>query len=234
MFQTSRRELTSRNSDIKIIIAELPKIKVDCSTILKSSIIVMIYNMIEGVFFHILQESFDKVAQNENNCPDEFLFMVADYYFRTISNDLKELNKYNENQKSKQPKLNFIEYKQSIDTHKNVNNIQNNFNKLQTFHHNIEHIPSFSDYISNFKLFSGNLDEKEIRKHTEKFGAKFNGVNSDKLLTLVKEKRNKLAHGEAKYSIECRDMLDTDIKKIQRAVFGYMKRVIQAFEKVYI
>ena len=170
-----------------------------------------IYNMIKGVFFHILQESFDKVTQNKNNCPDEFLFMVADYYFKKISNDLNELNKYNETQKSKQPKLNFIDYKQSIDTHKNVNNIQNNLNKLQAFHYNIEYIPSFSDYVNNFKLFSGNLDENEIRKYAEKFGAKFNGMGSDKFLTF--SKRNKLAHGEAKYSIECRDMLDTDIKK---------------------
>ena len=147
MFQISRKELISRNSDIKTIIAELHKTKVDCSTILKSSIIIMIYNMIEGVFFHILQESFDKVVQNKRvvDVPDVFLFIIADYYFKSIENDLKELAKYNERQKSKQPKLKFIEYKKMIDTHKKVNSIQNNLDKLQTFHYNAKHIPSFSE-----------------------------------------------------------------------------------------
>lgn len=193
MFQISRKELISRNSDIKTIIAELHKTKVDCSTILKSSIIIMIYNMIEGVFFHILQESFDKVVQNKRvvDVPDVFLFIIADYYFKSIENDLKELAKYNERQKSKQPKLKFIEYKKMIDTHKKVNSIQNNLDKLQTFHYNAKHIPSFSDYISNFKLFSGNLDADEIRKIAKKFGVKFEGAESDNdALKLAKEKRN--------------------------------------------
>lgn len=229
-------ELESRNIDITTMISELPKIKVDYSAILKSSIIVMIYNMIEGVFFAILQEAFDKVVQNKKtiNVPDEFLFVIANYYFNILENDLKGLVKYNERQKSNQSKLKFIEYKQSIDTHKNANSIQNNLNKLQTFYDNAEHIPSFSDYISNFKLFSGNLDADEIRKTAKKFGVKFKGTKTDNILKLVKEKRNKLAHGETKYSVECRDMSDTDIRNNQEVVFNYMKRVIRAFEKVYI
>lgn len=232
MFQMSRSELVSRNSDIKIMISELPKMKVDCSAILKSSILVMTYNMMEGVFYTILQESFDKVTQceNINNCSDDFLLIVTDYYFGIIENDLRQLVKHNEKQKSKQPKLEFIKYKQSIDNHKNIVSLRNNLEKLQIFNkNNIKYIPEFSEYINNIKLFSGNLDENEIRKIAKRFGVSFEGKSSDFYLELVKEKRNKLAHGEAKYSMECRDMSDTDIKKAQKAVFNYMIRVIKAF-----
>lgn len=232
-FLKSRMEIGSRNRDIKIMISELSKMKYESSSIAKSSIIMMIYNMIEGVFLKILEEVFDN--KTIAKYPHNFLFVISNYYFEMIRNDLEELLKYNKKQKLKRTESDFIAYKTAINKHTKIKSIKRNFDKLQKFDSNVKYIPTFTEYIDKFKFFSGNLDENKIREISEKkFGVIFSGTSSDSLLTLVREKRNKLAHGETKYSMECNNMTDTEIRKIQKAVFNYMKRVMQAFEKVYI
>ena len=59
------------------------------------------------------------------------------------------------------------------------------------------------------------------------------GIANDKLLLYVKNTRNKLAHGELRYSEACRDKTDREIKECVDASYSYMKRVFNGFVQKY-
>jgi hypothetical protein len=80
------------------------------------------------------------------------------------------------------------------------------------------------------KLFSGNVDAKEIRDQSNEFG--FASTSSHvktrhgaDLLT-IKEKRNDLAHGVLSFSEVGRDYTVDDIRKIGRYSLSYLEAVL--------
>ncbi len=79
--------------------------------------------------------------------------------------------------------------------------------------------------------FSGNLDAKEIRKLADKFGFAYpkNGRN----LEDIKNKRNRLAHGEYTFYDVGKDYTLDDLQKLKTEVFDYLEDVIRKIE-IYI
>ena len=53
------------------------------------------------------------------------------------------------------------------------------------------------------------------------------------ILLYIKEIRNKLAHGESKYSEACRDKTFNEIAEYVDVAYYYMLELIESFEKTY-
>lgn len=78
---------------------------------------------------------------------------------------------------------------------------------------------------------SGNIDAQKIREISEQFGCKI--VSDGRDLCTVKEKRNKLAHGEYTFAEIGQDYSVSDIVKYKDSVQLYLTRVMNEFE-IYI
>lgn len=203
MLSSTYNVLIERKNDLYMMIEILKSLKkVEESAILKSSIILMNYNIIEGVFYALLQELFDYFTDKNIDIEKwykDFANTIAIYHYKNI-----------ESPKGKK-----------IATAQNLLK----FRKL-----NIISVPDFEEYGRVNKLFSGNLDQKQIRCISKDyFGVNYRGKQGDEYLEKIKEIRNKLAHGELKYSEACRNFTNADIEKYSISVCDYMKRVIDAF-----
>lgn len=117
VFNETRNVLKKRGGELDIMISNLSNLKVgvEYSAIGKSSIVMMIYNMIEGVFSTLLQEVFDYAIQNCHNIeqyPKNFLIIIANYHIKLINGDAKKLLKF-ENKNITIPQ--YSEYKRHIE-----------------------------------------------------------------------------------------------------------------------
>ncbi|MCI5129736.1 MAG: hypothetical protein D3907_14910, partial [Candidatus Electrothrix sp. AUS3] len=76
--------------------------------------------------------------------------------------------------------------------------------------------------------FSGNLDAQKIRELSEKigFGKPKNGRN----LVTIKNKRNRLAHGEATFSEIGRDYTVGDLSDFKKETIEFLDEVILKIE----
>lgn len=94
MFNESKNALEKRNSEIETMISILPSLNVDKSAITKASIILMIYNMVEGVFSLLLQEFFEFLSEKKNDFekfPNELQLAIIKYHIKQIKEDPKAL-----------------------------------------------------------------------------------------------------------------------------------------------
>ena len=84
------------------------------------------------------------------------------------------------------------------------------------------------------KLFSGNLDAREIRRTMDTFGiAKRHRINGNCLLT-IKEQRNYLAHGTVSFA-ECgKDYDITDLIKFKVEAQKYLQATLEDIEQFLI
>ena len=200
MLDETKRVLDSKKRDLDIAMSVLSIInKVDIVAIEKSSIIMMTYNMIEGVcsiLFHNLFDFLKDGSKDIKDLPKQLALTIADYHLKATVKDSKSLMEFREIEKIT--------------------------------------IPLFPEYVKQINLFSGNLDSKKIKEIAGRFGVSFN-VNKKYKNTLlyIKNTRNKLAHGELRYSEACRDKTDEEIADYIDTAYRYMLKLIDSFEKVY-
>ncbi|MCY1443742.1 hypothetical protein D9M71_601710 [compost metagenome] len=79
--------------------------------------------------------------------------------------------------------------------------------------------PSIHDFLKRKTIFSGNLDARRLGDIAEEYGMdkpQFRG-NTEHVLT-VKNKRNKIAHGEVSLSDAGKGIKNTDLQNIFNAV----------------
>lgn len=90
---------------------------------------------------------------------------------------------------------------------------------------------SFERYSNNVKLFSGNLDAREIRKLLKNWGISddFHVVGEQKLLE-IKNYRNTLAHGQRSFKVIGREY---SLRQIDEDFFRILKEYIQMMIHTY-
>ena len=130
---------------------------------------------------------------------------VSSHQYNELSDKLKkifiEFYLLNENSKKQQGKLDLI--------------IANNL----TF-------PLFTDYSKKVNLFSGNLDARELSAVIDKYGiGKITSDNKAKLL-IIKNKRNKIAHGEEMFKESCRNLTTRELDLIKVATFVALEQML--------
>lgn len=186
-----KNDMKRRYEDIEMmenILEENPK--VDNQLILKSSLMLMVYNMVEGTMSNLLMEYFDYIhSQNIHisSLPTDFQHTIQSY-----------LNK------------------------KNSSNCVNGDCIFEL---------SYSEITKYLKLFSGNLDSRSIREVCKKVGVVLSENIKEPVLLIVKNNRNKLAHGETRFNNTCQDITLREIKKICNKTREYLEKVIEEYEK---
>lgn len=155
-FNGTKQFLALRNNDINIMLSHMDSCKkaVD-STIFKSSIMLMLYNEIEGTFSNILSELFDYII--DENIDFDILHskiknVYLEYYNRKIANNLAEILYFRNN-----PDLKSVGYLE--------------LNKY-------------------LKLYSGNLDARQIREISKRLGVPISNEIIGDNLVKIKNCRN--------------------------------------------
>ena len=136
---------------------------------------------------------------------------VSSHQYNELSDKLKkkfiEFYLFNENSKKQQGQLDLI--------------ITNNL----TF-------PLFIEYSKKVNLFSGNLDARKLSTVIDKYGiGKITSDNKDKLL-FVKNKRNKIAHGEEMFKDSCRNLTTRELESIKVATVIALEQML-SMTKLY-
>ena len=93
--------------------------------------------------------------------------------------------------------------------------------------------PVFSEYCKKVTVFSGNIDFRSLNKILTSYGiAKIViwSQNSDNILT-IKNKRNKLAHGEESFKDCCRDHTVSELKELGKSLERLLNKLIENVEK---
>ncbi len=91
--------------------------------------------------------------------------------------------------------------------------------------------PSLSDFEKRIRLFSGNLDVQEINNIINRYGiGKIKCENSIKIL-LVKNKRNKIAHGEDMFKEACRNLTISELNEIKDVTIGVLNQLIELTDR---
>lgn len=189
-----RNDMKRRYEDIKMMESILERNqKVDAQLILKSSLMLMIYNMVEGTMSNLLMEYFDYIhAKNIS--------------INSLSNELQHtIQLYLERKKSKS------------------NDKENSSG--------IAFELSYSEITKYLKLFSGNLDSRSIRKVCKRVGVDLADNIKEPVLLVVKNNRNKLAHGETRFNNTCQDITLDEIEEICNKTQEYLHKVIDEYER---
>lgn len=93
-----KSDTKERFEDIQVILKSLKeKNKVDYSLILKSSLMLMIYNAIEGTVNNLVVELFDAICQNKlsiTHLPTNLRNTIFMYHLKKIGQDINKLESY--------------------------------------------------------------------------------------------------------------------------------------------
>lgn len=90
--------------------------------------------------------------------------------------------------------------------------------------------PSLDDYTKKVRLFSGNIDSKQLNTIIAKYGIGALTCKNKKNLVLIKNKRNKLAHGNEMFKNSCRELTLSDLALWEKSVFDSMTQLITSAE----
>ncbi|MEI3228309.1 MAG: MAE_28990/MAE_18760 family HEPN-like nuclease [Lachnospiraceae bacterium] len=186
--------MNRRYEDIKMMESILDSNqKIDAQLILKSSLMLMIYNMVEGTMSNLLKEYFDRIHSKNisiSSLPNDFQHTIQSYL------DKKHSKNNNE--------------EDSVDTIFEL---------------------SYTELTKYLKLFSGNLDSRSIREVSKKLGVDLPSSVMEPVLLTVKNKRNKLAHGDTIFNNACQDIPLKDLKEIGAKTHNFLQEVIDAYER---
>lgn len=90
---------------------------------------------------------------------------------------------------------------------------------------------SYSRIKKSLNLFSGNLDSRSIKNVCKKVGVNLTDDIKEPVLLIVKNNRNKLAHGETKFNNTCQDITLNEIEEICNKTQKYLIKVIDKYEE---
>lgn len=157
-----------------------------------------------------------------------FMLLLYNTIESTISLLLEKVHEtasiHNYGELSDKLKLLFVEYyfvSQSGNKHKQ---------HLDMIMLNSAQFPSFNEFDKRVKTFSGNLDAREIDNVLSKYGiGKIQSEKREKLL-IVKNLRNKIAHGEVMFKESCRNLTISELDQIRNATVLAMQDAIAKTE----
>lgn len=193
-----RNDVEKRFEDIRVMIDILKKNgKVDFQLVLKSSLVLMLYNAVEGTMSNLLTEIFDNIKSRKisvENLPKNLQDTIYKFHLKKIGDKTEKLRDFN------------------------------NYDGIEVCN------VSYLEINKYLKLFSGNLDSRSIRKLSLRLGVVLSGEIDEPALLEVKNIRNKLAHGETKFSNTCQDITLDESEKLCDKVKKYLGDVIEQYE----
>lgn len=160
------------------------------AAILKSTFVLLLYNMIESTMSMVFERIHEKLAQE---------------HYQDLVPELQKVW------------VEFFFIKNTPDT------FQKHLDK--TIAKNLC-FPNLNEFTKRVKLFSGNLDAHKLHGLLKKYKIGILQTEGKERLLFVKNKRNKIAHGEEKFKDSCRDLTSSELFEIQQAVFSALDSII--------
>ena len=193
-----RHDIEKRFAAFEVMIDIIEKNKrVGFQLVLKSSLILMLYNALEGTMSNLLTELFDNITSKKisiENLPENLQETIYKFHLKKIGDQVEKLRTFN------------------------------NYNGIEICN------VSYLEINKYLKLFSGNLDSRSIKKLSLKLGVALSDKVDEPALLKVKNIRNKLAHGETKFSNTCQDITLDESKDLCNKVKKYLGNVIDQYE----
>ena len=169
-------------------------------TTLKSTTIIVLYNSVESLITQCLTKIHNEIIRDNllfENININLKKLFMHYYEKAIANC------------SNQVKI--VEYK---------------YDYLQLTGNREQIKISYSDIISHYSLFSGNLDSRKIKDVLSKYGLSFDVAES--VLKTIKTYRNQLAHGEKSFEEVGRELSVPQLRAMHTRTFDYLNAVADA------
>ncbi len=190
--------LKDREREINAMVSLCKSSKVRETVLIKSSIVLLAYNTVEGCYAKLNKEIFSFIAENHipiNKLNTE-LQNVYYRYYRNIITDIESLKRFYEN--------------------RDITSI------------------TYDEICDKVTLFSGNLDARSIRD----FSKKQIGINNistayGQKIVLIKNLRNKLAHGEVTFQDAVKDKTLEEIEEMCKDCIRFLEIVIKSYEEFY-
>lgn len=186
----TKSDLHERNTSIQRLLTHTEEVseqrgKIEVIVVLKSSFFIALYNNIEATMYSSLESLHYHISlQKSCDITEELQKRIIDYL----------LGRGNQEQLKDKEKISKIK-KDILD-----NDIR---------------FPNIDEFIKRKSIFSGNLDTRKIKSilleygiHKEKFGA-----NEEHLL-IIKNKRNKISHGELSLSDAGKGIKNKELNEI--------------------
>jgi hypothetical protein len=188
-------ELNEREYSINRLLAHVDELselrgKVELIVVLKSSTFIALYNNIEATVYATIENIHDSLSS-----------MVYDDLIDPLRIKL----------------LRYSFGKAAVGLMKDPLNISAEEDKLRA---NAQTFPQVVDYVRRQSLFSGNLDARQINVLSKSYGApRISFPKEDALRMLwVKNKRNKIAHGEQAMSTAGQGIKNHDLRETHHAI----------------
>ena len=160
------------------------------AAILKSTFVLLLYNMIESTMAMIFERIHERLAaEHYQDLVPELQKVWVEFFFVKNSSSL---------------------------FHKHLDKT---ISQTLAF-------PSLADFTARIKLFSGNLDAKKLQGLLKQYGIGALHTDGKERLLYIKNKRNKIAHGEETFKDSCRDLTNSDLTEIRDAVFRALDSII--------
>ncbi len=168
-------------------------------TSLKATCILLLYNLVEATVTTALNRIHHHIIAS-NKCytdfSDEIKSLVLSYYYKAV----------NENRNNDLNTVNFLREFISISHNESFVSV------------------SYENMVKFYSLYSGNLDAKKIKQTLQKYGIICDKKTSE--LQLIKNNRNKLAHGEISFC-ECgRDLSFEQLVVLKDKTYEFLEEVV--------
>jgi hypothetical protein len=86
--------------------------------------------------------------------------------------------------------------------------------------------PQLKEFRNHVNLYSGNLDARAINTVLKKYGIGVLATQSQHKLLEIKNKRNRIVHGEEMFKEACRHLTITELEAFQAACFDAIESVL--------
>ena len=160
-------------------------------SILKSSLVLILYNTIESTVTLLLQEIHNAASTHHyDELSDKLRELVTEYYFFNSGKS---------------------DFKKNLDL-LSIKDLK---------------LPTLDDFAKRVNSYSGNLDSRAIDKILSKYGVGKTQTNDKEKLLIVKNIRNKIAHGELMFKEACRNFTISELEQIKNATENAMCDIIQ-------
>lgn len=192
---TIRNESALRHEEANILFELINHIikepsSVNKSSILKSSLILLLYNNIESTLFSVFEKIHEDLSNHTYICLSDCIKNIyVDYYFKKHGEKM---------------------YKEHLEGTINSSIL----------------MPPFNKYINKISLFNGNIDARKINDLFKKYGINPLKSKSNDNLLIIKNKRNKIAHGEESFKEACRLFTIKEIEILKDATFIAVNELI--------
>ena len=204
------------------------RINTELSKVMKANCYLMLYNLVEGTVNESLNFIFSEISTqkiHKDNLKPLYKKIWIDYKANLVK--LVETNK------SAFPNTNQSDILEQIDTFEIIDYVEKKEDGKTYF--------AYDAYIKtiNRKDISGNLDVRHIRETlSTKYGFSHTPYDPHEVysehLVVVKNVRNKLAHGEERFSeIGGRKSL-AELVEIKNSVFEYLKTIVVSIDKFLV